>query len=135
MAKRTPRSEADDSAAVAQPPAKERRSRPRNTAAAETGIQAAPAKAPERPAAASDPAPAINTTQAARPRVEDVRPPEDTIAANPAVLEATNTGDTNEPTEDQIRERAYGLYLERGGEHGRHEDDWYRAAEELRQRK
>ena len=35
-------------------------------------------------------------------------------------------------TEEQIRERAYQLYLERGRQHGRHEDDWYRAESELR---
>jgi|SRR5215469_5514383 len=35
-------------------------------------------------------------------------------------------------TEEQIRERAYQLYLERGRQHGSHEDDWYRAESELR---
>jgi len=35
-------------------------------------------------------------------------------------------------TEEQIRERAYQLYLERGRQHGRHEDDWYLAESELR---
>jgi hypothetical protein len=34
--------------------------------------------------------------------------------------------------EEQIRERAYQLYLERGRQHGSHEDDWYRAESELR---
>ncbi len=38
-------------------------------------------------------------------------------------------------TDEQVRERAYQLYLERGGEHGRHDDDWYRAEAELRVRK
>ena len=35
-------------------------------------------------------------------------------------------------TDEQIRERAYQLYLERGRQHGSHEDDWYRAESELR---
>jgi Protein of unknown function (DUF2934) len=35
-------------------------------------------------------------------------------------------------SDEQIRERAYRLYLERGGEHGRHDDDWYRAEAELK---
>ena len=35
-------------------------------------------------------------------------------------------------TDEQIRERAYQLYLERGRQHGNHEDDWYRAESELR---
>src|SRR5690349_9478989 len=35
-------------------------------------------------------------------------------------------------SDEQIRERAYQLYLERGRQHGSHEDDWYRAESELR---
>ena len=35
-------------------------------------------------------------------------------------------------TDEQIRERAYQLYLERGRQHGSHEDDWHRAEAELR---
>jgi hypothetical protein len=37
-------------------------------------------------------------------------------------------------SQDAIRQRAYELYEERGGEHGRHHEDWYRAEEELRER-
>ena len=35
-------------------------------------------------------------------------------------------------SEDTIRRRAYELYTQRGGQHGRHVDDWYRAEAELR---
>jgi Protein of unknown function (DUF2934) len=35
-------------------------------------------------------------------------------------------------SDEQIRERAYQLYLERGRQHGNHEDDWFRAESELR---
>ena len=35
-------------------------------------------------------------------------------------------------SDEQIRERAYQLYLERGRQHGSDEDDWYRAETELR---
>jgi len=38
------------------------------------------------------------------------------------------------PTRDDIARRAYELYLERGAEHGRDEDDWRRAEEELGRR-
>lgn len=38
-------------------------------------------------------------------------------------------GDT--PPHDQIAERAYAIYLERGGEHGLDEDDWLQAEREL----
>lgn len=34
--------------------------------------------------------------------------------------------------EDKIRQRAYELYMQRGGQHGRHVDDWFRAEAELR---
>jgi hypothetical protein len=33
---------------------------------------------------------------------------------------------------DEIRRRAYELYVERGGKHGSHEDDWHRAEVEVR---
>jgi Protein of unknown function (DUF2934) len=40
-----------------------------------------------------------------------------------------------EPTVDDIRRRAYQRYLERGGNHGQHFDDWLEAEKELRSRK
>jgi len=36
------------------------------------------------------------------------------------------------PSYDEIARRAYELYLERGGEEGRAEEDWLRAEDELR---
>lgn len=38
-----------------------------------------------------------------------------------------------EPTREQIAQRAFELYLARGGEHGRHEEDWHRAEQEIRE--
>jgi hypothetical protein len=38
----------------------------------------------------------------------------------------------SEPSEEDIRLRAYHRYLERGGGHGRHFDDWLEAERELR---
>ena len=35
-------------------------------------------------------------------------------------------------SEDRIRQRAYELYMQRGGQHGKHVDDWFRAEAELR---
>lgn len=37
-----------------------------------------------------------------------------------------------EPTDQEIRERAYQIYLERGCEPGHHLDDWIQAERELR---
>ena len=40
----------------------------------------------------------------------------------------------NEPTEEEIRHRAYLRFLERGGGHGNDFDDWLHAERELRQK-
>jgi hypothetical protein len=37
----------------------------------------------------------------------------------------------NGPSEDQIRTRAYEIYLERGGQPGHDRDDWFQAEFEL----
>lgn len=52
-----------------------------------------------------------------------------TGTARNAVIEGNATLDL-----DDVRRRAYELYEERGGQHGRHEDDWYRAEQEVRNR-
>jgi hypothetical protein len=39
------------------------------------------------------------------------------------------------PSVDDIRRRAYERYLERGGNHGQHFDDWLEAERELRSKK
>ena len=44
------------------------------------------------------------------------------------------TSPTDEPSAEDIRVRAYELYLERGGQDGNEVDDWVRAEKELRQR-
>ena len=38
-------------------------------------------------------------------------------------------------SEDRIRQRAYELYMQRGAQHGKHVDDWFRAEAELRGRR
>jgi hypothetical protein len=38
----------------------------------------------------------------------------------------------SEPSEEDIRVRAYQKYLERGGDHGRHFEDWVEAETELK---
>jgi hypothetical protein len=39
------------------------------------------------------------------------------------------------PTPDEIAAEAYAIYLSRGGEHGRHEEDWLEAERRLTQRR
>lgn len=41
---------------------------------------------------------------------------------------------TEEDLRELVEKRAYELYLERGGHHGEHESDWYRAEEEIKAR-
>lgn len=41
----------------------------------------------------------------------------------------------NSPSHDEIAQRAYELYLERGGGEARAEEDWLRAEEELRRKR
>jgi DUF2934 family protein len=48
---------------------------------------------------------------------------------------ATDTSVYPSVSEDKIRQRAYELYMQRGGQHGRHVDDWFRAEAELRGRR
>jgi Protein of unknown function (DUF2934) len=88
-----------------------------------------------------------------RARTEERPAPEpDTIAADPGVERSENnsTGIANEagddaplesmsmasePSEQDIRLRAYHRYLERGGGHGMDFEDWLEAERELRSRK
>ena len=42
---------------------------------------------------------------------------------------------SSDPTEQDIRDRAYQMYLERGARHGRDFDDWLRAEDELKKRR
>jgi len=48
-------------------------------------------------------------------------------------LETTSVSMASEPSEDDIRLRAYHRYLERGGGHGMDFEDWLEAKRELRE--
>ena len=80
-----------------------------------------------------------------RAQAEDVatatRPPKprrsiSTVGAPPADAHAVQSGVLgHEPTEDDIRRRAYERYLERGGGDGMDFEDWLAAERDLRARK
>lgn len=62
------------------------------------------------------------------------------IVGTPATVPSAMGDDRNavenlaiEPTHEDIARRAYQLYEERGGEHGRDLEDWFQAERELRQ--
>jgi hypothetical protein len=52
-------------------------------------------------------------------------------AQAPSVEQTEEASVNHGPTQDQIRLRAYQIYLERGGHHGQELDDWLRAEREL----
>jgi len=113
MAKRTTRSSAADSGATAAPPQpKARRQR---------------ATAPAAPEA---------DTIAADPRVEGRENNGAGIASeagDDAPLESLSMG--SEPSEEDIRTRAYHRFLERGGGQGNDFEDWLEAERELKNQK
>jgi hypothetical protein len=39
------------------------------------------------------------------------------------------------PSAEEIAAEAYAIYLSRGGEHGRHEDDWFEAQRRLSEKR
>ena len=92
-----------------------------------------------------------NASIPARPKVRRSRPgsaPEDTIGAYPGVERSEDDGTIaraltpneslasrsmgSEPSDEDIRMRAYQRYLERGGDHGMDFEDWLAAEREIR---
>src|SRR5689334_10982118 len=75
-------------------------------------------------AATKSPTSALQTSSATENRTAEM----------PRPSRATDTSVHPSVSEEQIRRRAYELYVQRGGTHGRHMDDWFRAESELRGR-
>jgi DUF2934 family protein len=123
MAKRNPRSEANETSPAPAPsttgaqvrPVKGRRARS-GGAAADPTQDATPA-----PAGVQD-----DETFAARGSSGDQAPTD-------ASSSTTRSGAmSSEPSEEEIRLRAYQRYLERGAEDGMHFEDWLEAEKELK---
>jgi Protein of unknown function (DUF2934) len=79
--------------------------------------------------------PATGKSDAPRPqrrerRAASAKPTAAEIAAEAASI-YPDTFDTP-PSPAEIAAEAYAIYTARGGEHGRHEDDWYEAERRLR---
>lgn len=111
MAKRTSRSSAADTGATAAPPQpKARRQRATTTPAA-----------PEPDTIAADPRVEGRESNGAGVASE---------AGDDAPLESMSMG--SEPSEEDIRTRAYHRFLERGGGHGSDFEDWLEAERELK---
>ena len=80
----------------------------------------------------------IDDTSPNRPSRRDRKaaqqqPSSDRIAAEAAAI-YPDTFDTP-PSPDEIAAEAYAIYQARGGEHGRHEDDWYEAERRCNERR
>jgi DUF2934 family protein len=111
MAKKTPRNEAnDESATPAAPPPR----RARTSGRRQTGREPATADATASQASASSDA------------VESMSPENQVGPDSPG---------TYDPSEDDIRVRAYLRYLERGGGQGLEFEDWVEAERELKTKK
>jgi hypothetical protein len=122
MAKRTSsRSEADDTAGATPGTPKPRRARP-----TKASVPVAPG------------APVPSDTEAVRAEADDTNGVATDPGPRPESLEALTSESTSmasEPSEHDIRLRAYQRYLERGGGHGQEFEDWVEAERELRTKK
>ena len=113
MAKRTPRTSAQDTGAAAAPS----QPKPRRQRAAATPLS------PEPDMIASD----------SRVEGRENRTDLSSEAGDDAPLESMSMG--SEPSEEDIRMRAYHRFLERGGGHGSDFEDWLEAERELKTQK
>ncbi len=82
--------------------------------------------APKPRARAKSSAPRTRKAAAADKSVTS-RPGDDTVV----VIEETTVVIVNEPTDEEIRVRAYHRFLERGASHGSEFDDWVEARRDL----
>jgi hypothetical protein len=72
-------------------------------------------------------------TSTKSPKRTTKRPPAPAAAAETTTVETTTT-EVRTPSHDEIARRAYELFLARGRQHGRAQEDWLSAERELRAR-
>jgi len=80
-------------------------------------------------------APVPPDVQAKRAKATDEQPIDLERPGSLDALTSESTSMASEPSEQDIRMRAYHRYLERGGGQGREFDDWVEAEKELRSRR
>lgn len=100
----------------------EKRNKPPPTARPETArapAKAAPANAAGDAASAAVPATTAPVAGAAAP-------------AAPGKAQPRAEAQARTPSQDQIAKRAYQIFQARGGQHGRHAEDWKQAEQELK---
>jgi Protein of unknown function (DUF2934) len=116
MAKRPTRSQADDTTGATPSPRRGRRTRSTGAAAAPPSTAATSATSP----------------QGGGKTAEAEAPPEFDIA-QPEAITSESMSMASEPSEEDIRLRAYHRYLARGDSHGTDFEDWLEAERDLRQ--
>lgn len=126
MAKRT-KSQPNDIASSTDGPKPAGRGRSRATAQPD-------AVTPEHMAEAADSADATLRADPGSATAPQRREPSEQLPSSGEDNVRRSTSMGSEPSEEDIRMRAYHLYLERGAEAGQHEDDWLRAERELKKR-
>ena len=129
MAKRPAKSEADDSGTVS--PAQPRARRSKGSSKTSESAEVAQALG----GTIDTPAPEESNTQAARGRADSNRNADTDPGSRPEALTSESVAMGSEPSEEDIRIRAYHRYLERGGVPGYDFDDWLEAERELRERR
>jgi hypothetical protein len=94
--------------------------------------QAAPASAPDTARAATPRAvPASTDAAGSSPAPAAPASASDTARAKTPVT-VSMKGAEYSPSPEEVQRRAFELYLQRGGGHGRDLDDWYEAERQLR---
>jgi hypothetical protein len=103
-----------------------------SVAVADEDSMAKKTTARSKPETAADAAP---TAPAAKPRARTkaAKAGSDNVVT-PQTQEPTTMSVADEPSEEDIRVRAYHRYLERGGGHGMDFEDWLEAQRELRKK-
>lgn len=96
----------------------------------------APTTASEAPAPAKKPRARSTTTKprVTKPRRDGAQAADRNVTSKSAKATSVSVV-VAEPTEDEIRVRAYHRYLERGGRHGSESDDWLEARRDLLKRR
>ena len=117
-----------------------KRTTPRSTAQDSSTMNAPAQPRVRRPRAATAPSPGLDTIESDS-RVEGrgngratMPPAAPTEAGDDAPLETMSVSMGSEPSEEDVRNRAYQRFLERGGGHGNDFEDWLEAERELKGR-
>jgi outer membrane biosynthesis protein TonB len=104
----------------------EKEKKPRKAPAKKPAVAAG---AEKKTKAAAKPTVAPAAAKTAAPKAKAAAKSAEAAGVPEAAVAMTKTA--ARPTHQQIAERAYSFFIERGWRHGHHEQDWFRAEQEL----